>query len=94
MPKKGRRKSNRKNPKGATVRMGNFTTEKPDKELDAAITNRTKNKWDPSLFAPVFKNKTQVVPHMLTVRTTAPMQYVRTKPMRGETGPGQITARH
>jgi hypothetical protein len=74
--------------------MDRFTTEKPNNELNAAITNRTKNKWDPSLFAPVFKNKTQVVPRMLTVRSTAPMRYVRTKPMRGETGPGQITARH
>ena len=72
------------------MRMSRFSTEKPcDISVEGqVVAPRTKNKFNPSEFAPEYNHiSNKVVPHMLTVGALAPTRWVRKKPVEHPPGP-------
>jgi hypothetical protein len=92
MPKSRRGKKKKKGGglKWSTLPLDRFNTEKRADitDLGQAVAPRTKNKFNPSLYAPEYDDvSNNVVPYSLTTGKLAPLKYTRKRRAKKLPGP-------
>jgi hypothetical protein len=88
MPKSKKKKTG--GIKWSTLRLDRFRTDKHEDitDLGQAVAPKTKNKFNPSLYAPEYDDvSNNVIPYALTTGKLAPLKYTRKRRAKKLPGP-------